>query len=110
MNKREYNVDVLRIIAFTFVICVHNLGNTGFNQQVTKGGTMLVYNVMRCLFITCVPLYMVITGYLQNKKVFNSAYVWKLSKVLISYLTASIFCLVAFLFYNGSELTIKVAI
>ncbi len=45
MTKRNLNCDILRIIAFIFVIAVHFLLNTNFYTTITKDITILALNI-----------------------------------------------------------------
>ena len=101
--KRLLNCDILRIIAFCLVIAVHFLMYNNFYNTPTLGETMLVVNVLRCLFIVCVPLFLILSGYLMNQKKFNKEYCKKISKILITYVLCSIACSISisFIFGNG---------
>lgn len=93
MKKRDLNCDLLRILAFTFVVAVHSLGQIGFYVQVTDGPTMFIINVLRCLFITCVPLFLVLSGYLISDNKFDKKYCKKIIRVLLTYILCSFVCI-----------------
>ena len=78
MKTRNINCDFLRIIALLFVISVHSLLYIGFYDTVNDGPTMILLNIARCLFITCVPIFMILSGYLMSKKEFNRKYLQKI--------------------------------
>lgn len=90
MKQRIINCDILRIIAFFFVICVHSLLHTGFYQEANSGIIMIILNILRCLFIVCVPLFIILTGYLMGEKELNKKYIYKLFKIILTYLLCSI--------------------
>lgn len=108
MKQRNINCDILRIIAFTFVVMVHCLSFIEFYRTINEGPIMLVLNILRCLFMTCVPLFIILTGYLMNKKELNKDYIKKISRIIITYILCSIICLI-FLHYieNREVLDIK---
>lgn len=95
MEKRNINCDILRILAFFLVLLVHFLSFIDFNSTINNGPLMLVLNVARCLFMTCVPLFIIITGYLMNKKELNKNYIKKLGRIIITYILCSIACLIS---------------
>lgn len=108
IKNRSLNCDILRIMAFLFVLAVHSLSYIGFYSETTTGPTMLILNIVRCLFITCVPLFLVLTGYLMSKKELTKDYIKKLSRIIITYLLCSIVCLICLHFIEKRPIgTIK---
>ncbi len=68
LKKRDSSLDILRIIAVFTVLSVHFFLHNGFYSQTIEGTPMYVAVVMRTLFSVCVPLFMLLTGYLMSKK------------------------------------------
>lgn len=95
-KKRNYTLDLIRIIALLFIICVHSLGRMGFYNEVVLGKKMFVMCVLRSLFITCVPLFLMLTGYLMNQKTLSKKYY----KGIIKTVTIYIFCSVVYLLFQ----------
>ena len=94
LKERDTSLDLIRIIAFLSVISVHFFLNSGFYDQPVVGNRMYVMVLLRSFFMNCVPLFMILSGYLLNrKKVSVKYYVGGLKTVFI-YVLASIFCLV----------------
>jgi len=104
MKNRNINCDILRIIAFSFVVMVHVLLNIGFYSTIIEGPTMLCLNIIRCLLITCVPLFIILTGYLMNEKELNKKYIMKLSRIITTYILCAIACLIALHFIEHREI------
>lgn len=95
MNKsklRNPGLDIIRCIALLCVISVHFFLNTGFYDQTVAGEYMLVMVIMRNSFMICVPLFMMLTGYLTQSKETSKAYYLKIVRILYVYLIASLFC------------------
>ena len=66
-DNRSVKLDLIRCIAVFEVISVHFFLNNGFyNQTICK--SLFSQVCFRTLFMTCVPLFMILTGYLMNKK------------------------------------------
>ena len=68
MTKRNLNADLIRCVAVFSVISVHFLLNGGFYKQEVCGIPMLMMCMYRSFFMTCVPLFLILTGYLMGQK------------------------------------------
>ena len=108
MKQRSINCDILRILALLFVICVHTLLYTDFYSTTTEGPTMLVLNILRCLFMACVPIFIILSGYFMSKKELNKGYLKKIVRIVVTYLICSTLCyiLINLIEGNSSELSI----
>ena len=63
-----------------------------------------IYCCFRVIFITCVPLFLLLTGYLHSVKkisVPSRKYYWGLFKVVLSYIVSGIVCQTVLGFLNG---------
>ena len=79
--KRITGLDIVRAVAILFVISVHFLLNTNFYQMPQKDGYgMIVLSFLRHLLLICVPLFIILTGYLNRNKEPNKEY-YKISKL-----------------------------
>lgn len=106
-NKRNINVDVVRCVAVFSVLSVHFFLNTGFYNELIIGKRMYGMVMLRTLFMICVPLFLLITGYLMCNKRLNKGYFKGISKTLLVYSIVSIM-LVFFLKYcKGNDISIK---
>lgn len=86
--KRDFNLDIIRIIAFCFVPGVHFFLHSGFYSNDISTGKMETMLFFRTLFLLCIPLFMILTGYLQaNKEITpNARYFVKITKFIVPYL------------------------
>ncbi len=89
--RRDWRIDLVRTIAIIEVVSVHFLSNTGFYSQPVMGMRMTAMIVLRALTITCVPLFMLLTGYLVRGSV-TREYYRKILPILLTYVVASLFC------------------
>lgn len=107
-KERLINCDILRILALIFVISVHSLSFIGFYSTITEGPTMLFSNMLRCLFMSCVPIFIILSGYLMSKRELNKKYLFKIVRILITYLICSILCFILINIIEGktNELSI----
>lgn len=65
---RDIGLDVTRILAFVAVPCTHFFLRTDFYATDIAGSRMYVMTAMRTLFMICVPLFLLLTGYLSSEK------------------------------------------
>ncbi|MDE8071947.1 acyltransferase family protein [Erysipelothrix rhusiopathiae] len=71
MKKRSYGLDLLKFFAAAMVIAVHHFNTIGFyNIKYTGGKTMYLATSIYIITLTCVPLFLISTGYLlQGRKI-----------------------------------------
>ena len=108
--KRYPGVDLIRIFAFFCLVSLHFFLNNDYYYETIRGERMYIMTLMRSFFIVCVPLFMTLTGYLLNGKKMERAYYKRISKIIITYLLASILCIVYSVFRLKQELSVKDAI
>ena len=95
---RNYNIDFIKVCAVFFVISVHFFLNNGFYDTNITCPRMYIMVAMRTLFLTCVPLFILITGYLMNSKEFSTKYYLGLKKIIIPYLILTLITIIVKLF------------
>ena len=93
MRQRDSRIDLIRIFALFSVVSVHFFLNNGFYEQTVVGLRMFIMCVVRCFYMICVPLFMVLTGYLMCGKTISKRYYSGLIKTIVIYILASIVCL-----------------
>ena len=106
-RERNYSLDIIRIVATFFVVAVHFFLHTGFYAQPVEGKRMFLMVCVRTLFMSCVPLFMLLTGYLMNKKKLSMKYYFGITKVISIYILATLGCMIFKDAYLGQELTLK---
>lgn len=90
--RRDVSLDIIRITALFCVISVHFFKDNEFYDQIVIGERMYAATIMRTAFMVCVPLFIVLTGYLMNQKKISKHYYLKLVKVIETYILASVIC------------------
>lgn len=94
MKKRNINIDVLKCIAVMFVLCVHFFLHTSYYGRSFSFKSIFYSSFIWIIFMTCVPLFIMVTGSLMKDKTYSKAYFLKLLPVLGIYvLTASVYTL-----------------
>ena len=107
LKKRNPGADIIRILAFFLVVSVHFFLNNKFYAQAVKGERMYIMTLMRSFFIICVPLFLTLSGYLLRKKKLEKSYYGRISKIIITYVLASLLCVVYSIVFLEQDLGIK---
>lgn len=106
-KSRDINLDVLRCIAALGVVSVHFFLNAGFYQEIISGRRMVIMTGMRTLFMYCVPVFILLTGYLMNKKTFSRKYYKGILHTLGIYVIVSLICILYRILYWKEEMTLR---
>lgn len=91
-SKRNPALDITRICALFCVISVHFFLYNGFYNEPAVGWKMYIMTLMRNAFMVCVPMFIMLTGYLMSRKELNRKYYFGIVKTLSIYVLASIAC------------------
>ncbi len=104
-HSKNVNLSITRLAAFFLVICVHFFLNTDFYSTPVVGKRMFFMVAMRTLFMVCVPLFLLLTGYLMSSKQIPLtkhgllSHIKKLKKQLFIYLGSTILIVIFQKFY-----------
>lgn len=92
-HRRLAGIDIVKIIAAFFVVGIHSFLYDGYyNYSIPNDKVELAAICMRWIAYTCVPLFMITTGYLMKNKKLSKKYYLGLLPVLFVYLAASVIC------------------
>ena len=97
LERRNSSLDIIRIVAAFTVLSVHFFLHNGFYSEtvsIDKGPQMFIMVQMRVLFGVCVPLFMILTGYLMSQKTLSKNYYKGIRKTLIVFVLATIACMI----------------
>lgn len=92
-TNREFGADVVRCVAVCFVIGVHFFLHNGFYSQPQKGIILFSADAVRWLTFSCVPLFLVLTGYLKSECRLHPAYYKGILPILLTWLFMSGICI-----------------
>ncbi len=106
-SKRNIGADVIRCLAFFSVVSVHFIGRIGFSENVVEGEKMFLLTFLRAFFIICVPLFMMLSGYLMLNKKAELNYYKKIGKTYLTYALASLCCIVYSAIFLNSQWSLK---
>ena len=105
--SRDPSMDVIRCFALLCVIAVHFFLNIKFYDSEVAGPRMVLMTLMRTSLMVCVPLFILLSGYLMCRKAPNKAYYAKISKTIVIYILASLCCLAYKWACQDAELTLS---
>lgn len=91
-SRRDPALDVTRCTALLCVIAVHFFVHSSFKNTLLVGTRMYGLTVLRSAAMVCVPLFLMLSGYLLNRKEPNRRYYQKLPKTYSIYALASLCC------------------
>lgn len=91
-KSRSFALDLIRATAAFSVISVHFFMNIGFYGQPMLGKKMFVLCLIRTFFSCCVPLFLVLTGWLMCQKRLEKRFYYGLSGTLVTYVLAGAAC------------------
>lgn len=106
-KDRNINLDIIRCIAVISVIAVHFFKNIDFYEEVVIGKRMCCMLVVRNLLMICVPLFIILTGYLMCKKELSKKYYKGIGKTIEIYVLAEICILFFKKFYLKEDVGVK---
>ena len=94
-GNRSIGLDITRIFAFLSVVAVHSFLNTEFYSNIVSGEKMYVMVIFRTAFMVCVPLFLLLTGYLISTKdiALNSSVILGYYKKLLPLILKYIICM-----------------
>lgn len=103
-QHRICGLDLVRVVAIFFVIAGHFFSiNTPYDTSLVDSFSMVVQGALKSVFGTAVPLFMMLTGYLNIHKVPTKKYYKGMIRVLLAYLFFSIVTIVFRSFYLEEE-------
>ena len=106
-EMRNKNIDLIKSIASFFVILVHFFLNTGFYNLKTINNIVTVSFILKNIAVVCVPLFMLVTGYLMNEKKVSKKYYFNILLFILTYLFISLLCLFIRKYFLGDNASIR---
>ncbi|MBR6572216.1 MAG: acyltransferase family protein [Clostridia bacterium] len=105
-KKRNMAMDLIRSFALFCVVCVHFFF-AGFYSNVVEGEKMYIMTLLRTFFMICVPLFIILSGYLVCKKTLSFKYYKGIIRVLVLYFLAILVCYLYNCYVAGTEFVFK---
>lgn len=105
-NDRILGIDIIRCCAILFVIGIHTMGLLGMGGRLMVAPIELLTVSIYKLTWICVPLFLMLTGYLNYKKEASKKYFVSVLKTYLLFLLYS-FIVIAFrILYQGETMTL----
>jgi len=94
-HKKTYyaGIDIVKILAVFMVVCIHTYLHDGMYYDSITGAKYILPVMCRWLSYTCVPLFMISTGYLMKNKKLSGKYYLGLVKIIVIYIAVSVICM-----------------
>lgn len=105
-KERDFGLDLTRAAAAVLVMSVHFFMNTGYYNFPIDGPVMVLAAVLRMVCMVCVPLFLLLTGYLCSGRGWSPGYYRRLLPVLLIYGLAGIACMAYRTVWGGEEITL----
>lgn len=94
VKERAHGIDAVRTAAIMFVVVLHAVSISGIlDQQMSLRWGVALY--ARHLTLACVPLFLMLTGYLQSRKTFCVRYYRSIIPLIVSYAAINLLCVIA---------------
>ena len=105
MEKKRYiGLDIVRVCAILFVLLHHSVTNLGLMGIDIYSWKWVSSLFLRELTYSCVPLFLILSGYLQKNKKLTLEYYKSIFPLYLSYAVISILTLAAVAIYDKSFL------
>ena len=92
IGKRTASLDIARLSALFCVISLHFFLYNGFYGEPCTGWKMYLLTLLRCSFMVCIPLFLLLTGYLLGGRRFTKKHYLGIDKTLGVYLLCAVIC------------------
>ncbi len=103
MKKRVFGLDIVRAIAILLVVIVHVFMMNYFQISTIKGTSSFILLFIKNIAMTCVPLFILLTGYLKYNKKLNKDHYKSIINILITYLVIAIITVLFDIFYLNNN-------
>ena len=103
-KSRNSALDIIRIFALFCVVSLHFFLYSGYYVLPLADGNLYFATLARSFFMICVPLFLLLTGYLMHNKKATKEYYTKIIRIIGEYVLASLFCMAALAFHHGNGL------
>lgn len=106
-KKRDLNLDLIRAVAVFFTVGMHFMDNSGIYDLEIRGALPVLTAMLRMLFTACVPMFLMLTGWLCRGRTLSRRYYRSVVRILEIYLLSSVVCLLYRAFLAGEEIDLR---
>ena len=105
--KRNASLDITRGFAVILVACLHSIGNGSLTANPISGVSGYLLTGLWLLSASCVPLFLMLSGYLQNRKTPTVKYYVNYLHIYIPYLILGVISLTVGALYTHQRLSAR---
>ena len=105
--KRNASLDIIRGFAVVLVACLHSIGNGSLTANHISGVSGYLLTGLWLLSASCVPLFLMLSGYLQNRKMPTVKYYVNYLHIYIPYLLLGVISLTVGGLYTHQSLSAR---
>ena len=105
--KRNASLDIIRGFAVVLVACLHSIGNGSLTANHISGVSGYLLTGLWLLSASCVPLFLMLSGYLQNRKTPTVKYYVNYLHIYIPYLLLGVISLTVGALYTHQSLSVR---
>ena len=87
-QKRNLNIDLIKVLAVFLVVLVHFFNRTGYYGLPSRSPLMLFATFIWSVAMACVPLFLIATGYLMKNAKYSKKFFTNLLRVVGYYAAA----------------------
>lgn len=103
LDNRNTSMDIIRIVAVFFVVAFHFFFYSEYYLGDNVGTTMYLMCMLKTFFTTCIPMFLLLTGYLKNNNTLCKKYYSRIVQILLIYLISSL----TYVVYNVNFLNLE---
>ena len=104
MKKNVDGINLIKILAVFLVMCIHQLGRIGFYTTIVgSSNTMTLLTILYPLLLSCVPLFLIATGYLLSERTITLSHYWKISTFLIEVAVTLLITQISLTLFNTEQ-------
>ncbi len=92
MGKRIIGLDIIRSLALVLVVAIHGITMSELVVKTFGNAFWIPTLVLRTIALACVPLFIILTGYLNKDKELNKQYFVSLIGVLVPFYIIATIC------------------
>ena len=102
-ESRSIGLDVVRCVALLCIIGVHVFYHNGFYSRPQKGLEMLAADIVRWFTFVCVPMFIMLTGYLKAQAKLSKKFYRGIVPILTAWILISLICIFFRQFWLGTH-------
>lgn len=106
-NDRSPAMDVIRCFALLCVVGIHYFLHNDYYYLPVTGRRMYVMTLLRSFFMVCVPLFLMLSGYLMRNKKPCAEYYKKIIRILVIYVLVTGLCTLYRWLSNKEPVTVQ---